>query len=173
MRNMMNAVPASIIVPEAIVRYEDIIDMNRPAHHNDLFSRRHPRMSQLNRAKIFAPFAALVGFDERVRQKETVYVPRHVLDSDEEWALDQQLYRLHRLTANSRLARENAVKVTVEYFCECTDPENDAYGKKGVYKTATGVVRKVDQIAQLLILIVDGAEKQITFSDIYCMKDPE
>ena len=42
-------------------------------------------MSQLNRAKIFAPFAALVGFDERVRRKEINYVAKHELDSDEEY----------------------------------------------------------------------------------------
>ena len=41
-------------------------------------------MSQLNRAKIFAPFATLVGFDERVRRKEINYVAKHELDADEE-----------------------------------------------------------------------------------------
>ena len=39
--------------------YNDIIGLRRPAHDGDAFSRRHPKMAQLNRAKIFAPFAAL------------------------------------------------------------------------------------------------------------------
>ena len=49
--------------------YGNIIFLDRPVHDGDLFSRRHPAMTRLNRAKIFAPFAALVGFDERVRRK--------------------------------------------------------------------------------------------------------
>lgn len=49
-------------------------------------------MSQLNRAKIFAPFAALVGFDERVRRKEINYVAKHELDADEEWELNHKLF---------------------------------------------------------------------------------
>ena len=44
--------------------YEDIIHL---AHH---VSVRHPQMSREDRAAQFAPFAALVGFDERVRRKE-------------------------------------------------------------------------------------------------------
>ena len=158
--------PAGFAETPAAARYREIIDMERPAHDGDLFSRRHPRMPRLNRAKIFAPFAALVGFDDRVRRKEVAYVPRHALDADEERALDRQLYRLHRLTANARLARENAVRVAVEHFCVCTDAENDAYGVKGVYETATGVVLKVDRSGQALVLGADGGEKRIAFGDI-------
>ena len=98
----------------AVTRYGSIIFRQRPVHDGDLFSRRHPRMSRLNRAKIFAPFAALVGFDERVRRKEVLYVARHRLDADEERALNRRLLALQRLTANSRLARANRVRVCVE-----------------------------------------------------------
>ncbi len=56
--------------------YNDIIGLHRPAHDGDAFSRRHPKMAQLNRAKIFAPFAALSGYDEAVRSKQVPYVPR-------------------------------------------------------------------------------------------------
>ena len=55
--------------------YSDIIGLRRPVHDGDVFSRRHPKMTQLNRAKIFAPFAALTGFDSAVRAKEIPYVP--------------------------------------------------------------------------------------------------
>ena len=102
------------VIPPAVERYGDIIFQDRPGHNGDLFSRRHPRMIQLNRAKIFAPFAALVGFDERVHRKEIAYVPRHLLDADEEWELNQMLYKIHCLTANSRLARINKASVSVE-----------------------------------------------------------
>jgi hypothetical protein len=82
-----NGTPASYAVPAAVLRYGNIIFQDRPVHDGDVFSRKHPKMSQLNRAKIFAPFAALVGFDERVRRKEITYVSKHELDADEEWEI--------------------------------------------------------------------------------------
>ena len=99
------AIPAS--ASAVMARYGNIIFLDRPAHDGDLFSRRHPAMTRLNRAKIFAPFAALVGFDERVRRKEVAYVPKVELDADEEWELNRRLMILHKRTANSRLARAN------------------------------------------------------------------
>lgn len=129
-------------------------------------------MSQLNRAKIFAPFAALVGFDERVHRKEVNYVAKHELDADEEWELNHRLYELHCLTANSKLARANMVSATVEYFSVCLDEENDAYQVKGQYKTVTGVVLRVDQHEQRII-IRNGADTEvILFSDIYRIFKP-
>ena len=43
-------------------KYDDIIQME---HH---VSPKHPRMSMLNRAAQFAPFAALTGYDESVKE---------------------------------------------------------------------------------------------------------
>ena len=76
------AIPAASSA--VMARYGNIIFLDRPVHDGDLFSRRHPAMTRLNRAKIFAPFAALVGFDERVRRKEVAYVRKVELDADEE-----------------------------------------------------------------------------------------
>ena len=45
-------------------KYADIIDM---PHH---VSKRHPQMSMWNRAAQFAPFAALTGYDDAI--KDTV-----------------------------------------------------------------------------------------------------
>ena len=44
----------------------DIINKERPIHIDDGFSRRHPQMCRGDRAKIFAPFAALSGYDSPV-----------------------------------------------------------------------------------------------------------
>ncbi len=44
--------------------YEDIIDLPRPV------SKKHPQMSDLNRAAQFAPFAALTGFEGKIAQTE-------------------------------------------------------------------------------------------------------
>ncbi len=157
----------------ALDRYGSIIFLDRPVHDGDLFSRRHPAMTRLNRAKIFAPFAALVGFDERVRQKEIAYDPKVELDSDEEWGLNRRLLILHKLTANSRLARANAVDFKVEYYSECTHCEYEAYMKKGQYLTVTGKIVKADPHSQELTLIVGGRKQVIRFEDIYQITDPE
>ena len=164
--------PAAYTVPAAVVRYGNIIFQDRPVHDGDVFSRKHPKMSQLNRAKIFAPFAALVGFDERVRRKEINYVSKHELDADEEWKLNHKLFRLYCLTANSKLARANMICVSVEYFVVCTDEENDAYLVKGQYKTITGIVLKVDQHEQRITIRSGTDTEVIPFSDIYRIFKP-
>ena len=164
--------PVAFTVPEAVVRYGNIIFRDRPVHDGDVFSRKHPKMSRLNRAKIFAPFAALVGFDERVRRKEINYVAKHELDADEEWELNHKLFKLYCLTANSKLARANAVCVSIEYFVVCTDEENDAYLVKGQYKTITGIVLKVEQHEQRITIQSGTDTEVIPFSEIYHISDP-
>ena len=164
------AIPAA--ASAAMARYGNIIFLDRPVHNGDLFSRRHPAMTRLNRAKIFAPFAALVGFDERVRRKEITYVPKVELDADEEWELNRRLLILHELTANSKLARANAMDVKVEYYAVCVDKENDAFMEKGQYITVTGRVVMADPHRQELALIVNGSKQVIRFADIYQIIDP-
>lgn len=162
------AIPATAAA--TIAKYGNIIFLERPVHNGDLFSRRHPKMS--NRAKIFAPFAALVGFDDRVRRKEISYVSKVELDADEEWELNRRLRILHELTANSKLSRINTVDVMVEYYAVCTDMENDAYMEKGQYLTVTGRVVKVDQHEQVLKLLINGNALEIPFANIYQVFDP-
>jgi|GEM_PF-1399345 len=48
--------------------YADIIDRSRPVHHGDDFSVKHPPMSISDRAKIFAPFAALSGHSDAIKE---------------------------------------------------------------------------------------------------------
>ena len=55
--------------------YKDIIDKNRPVHDGDDFEARHPKMSRENRAKIFAPFAALKGYEEAIDETGRVHTP--------------------------------------------------------------------------------------------------
>lgn len=51
---------------EVTRKYADILDKERPQTEESL--RRHPRMTLQNRAKIFAPFAALRGYEEQLAQ---------------------------------------------------------------------------------------------------------
>ena len=94
------------------------------------------------------------------------------MDVDEEWELNQKLYELYCLIGNSREARANMVRVSIEYSEACGDAENDAYLVKGLYKTITGIVLKVDQHEQR-ITIRSGADTEvIPFSDIYRIFKP-
>ena len=133
-----------------IAKYGNIINMERPVHNGDLFSRRHPKM--LNRAKIFAPFAALVGFEDRVRNKEIEYVARHLLSEEQETRLNVVMNRISR-----------GDSVSVKYFELCSDHENEAFGRLGQYKTVSGCVRWVDAVGQRLVL----DEITIDFGDLY------
>jgi hypothetical protein len=49
-------------------KYDDIIHMEYPLPGKD--KAKHPPMAISDRAKIFAPFAALKGFDESIEQKQ-------------------------------------------------------------------------------------------------------
>ena len=160
--------PASFAIPAAVLRYGIIIFQDRPVHDGDVFSRKHPKMSQLNRAKIFAPFAALVGFEGRVRRKEIAYVHKHELDANEERALNHTLYELHCRTANSKLARTNLVSVRVEYFVICDDEENAAYQEKGQYVTVTGIVMRVDATEQSLT--IQSETGKLAVFKIFCKR---
>ena len=142
--------------------YHDIIGLQRPMHDGDLFSRRHPKMARLNRAKLFAPFAALSGFDEAVRSKQVPYVPRRVKDAEEMRALNRALARLRQATRTGALARQNRVRARVEYFQVCTDPHHAAFGRDGLYRAVTDIVWKVDPVGQALVI----GEATIPFSDI-------
>lgn len=45
-------------------RYDDIINLPHPT------SKKHPRMSMINRAAQFSPFAALTGYDDAIQDTE-------------------------------------------------------------------------------------------------------
>ncbi len=63
------------MIKDSSYEYNDIIDKQRPVHVGDDFEARHPKMSRENRAKIFAPFAALKGYEEAIDETGRVHVP--------------------------------------------------------------------------------------------------
>ena len=58
--------------------YDDIINL---PHH---VSKRHPQMSMWNRAAQFAPFAALTGYEESIRDAEKENEKQFEEKNDEE-----------------------------------------------------------------------------------------
>ena len=123
--------------------YRDMIHLSRPISH-------HPKMSVENRAKLFAPFSALRGFDIEILTKEQdrLLVSRVTLGTDQ-----QELIR-HRLND-----LRPGQWVTVTYFRSEKELEGILLGE---YVTQTGKVRRVDDFYQVLALDCGV----VTFEDI-------
>ena len=119
-------------------RYRAVIERGQPS------TGKHPRMDTGHRAKIFAPFAALRGFDQAILSKDTLYEPKRMLAEDERAELNRRFTVLHNLTYNGRMARANKPVVTMEYFVPCADRNHEAYGYGGNYTEIKGIVWNVD-----------------------------
>ncbi len=127
-------------------RYKEAFLMGPPHHEPyDDFWIKHPPMPLSKRAKIFSPFAALRGFDREIVAKLVEYEEKHILSEGEKEELNRRLSILWNLTRNSRLIKENPVRVSVTWFKPCEDIHHDAYGVGGRYVTDTGMVRQVNQ----------------------------
>ncbi len=128
-------------------RYRSVVLKGKPE-----IPTKHPSMDTGRRAKIFAPFAALKGFEEAVASKEVLYQERLQVDEEEREEIDRRIGILHNLTYNSRMARANRVWVAVRYFVPCTDKDNFAYGYRGQYVTVEGIVWKADPVNGTLLV---------------------
>ena len=101
-------------------------------------SNARPKMSMSNRAKQFAPFDALKGFQEALRKKEKMPVPKKELAEEKAEEINEKLKQL----TTGKL-------ITVVYY-------ND-----GEYIQLTGIVVKIEknkkylQMAEIIIPIDD------------------
>ena len=151
------------VYDERIIRatkfeYADIINRVRPVHRADRFSYKYPRMSNEKRAKIFAPFAALSGYDEALADKEIIYENKRALTDDEYFDLDCKIAAIYENCSNSILARENGVEVRILYFEPLADDE-----LHGRYLEVSGLVTKI-RLDKETITILD---KEIPLRSIY------
>ena len=115
-------------------RYDDIINL---PHH---VSPTRQRMSMHDRAALFAPFAALVGYDDAVAETARLTENRPELDEQEHKELDMHL----RYLADH--LKEQPV-VHIRYFM----PDERKSG--GAIMEFNGIVRK---IANGIIVTADG-----------------
>lgn len=130
--------------------------MQRPVHNGDDFSRIHPKMKRGNRAKIFAPFDALSGFDESM-DAETVYTV-HPTELSEEMKqeLDEKLQKLmekYKKLPAKRCDRISKLQISVLYFeidSEQTMLHND--GIRGNYRWLNGDVLDIDPVHRTMDL---------------------
>ena len=122
----------------------------RPRHRGDYFSVRHPQMSCAKRAKIFAPFAALRGFDFELWKKDLQYEVRRERTDEQVRELNDALNELHARTPNRHAVLQNPVTAEAEYFVPCTDRQRDEWHCLGSYETVRGIVQYADPVTQTL-----------------------
>lgn len=112
--------------------YDDIINL---PHHQ---SKTHPNMSLHDRAAQFAPFAALTGYDDAVKEARRLTDSKPELDENQLAELDMKLTEL-----TERIAE--CPKVSVTYF----EPDDKKEG--GAYVTYAGKLIKIVYYKRQLI----------------------
>ena len=112
--------------------YEDIINL---PHYEPKY---HPRMSIFNRSAQFAPFAALVGYEEAVEETARITDKEIELNDDLKNFIDMKL----QMVAEHIKENQN---VTILYF------DKDKRKKGGKYTEYKGVVKKIDLIEHKII----------------------
>lgn len=114
-------------------KYDDIIKL---PHH---VSKRHPQMSIMARSAQFAPFAALSGYDEAVKETARLTDKRLEIDDGLKSILNNKLqYILENININP--------EIIFTYF---------VYDKKktgGKYVEKIGIVKKIDLIEKYILL---------------------
>lgn len=98
------------------------------------------KMSPEDRAKQFMPFAALKGYEEALREKERIIVPKCELSEERMEDLNWKLRKLQKQDM-----------VTVVYFHE------------GQYLKMTGMVSRLDVNARVLTIV----NTKISFADLF------
>ena len=116
-------------------KYEDIIKL---PHH---VSKKHPQMTMESRAAQFAPFAALVGYEDAVKETARLTKKRIELNEEEKNILDMKLQML-----KEQMHVQIYPEISIIYFV----PDSKKDG--GKYIKISGTIKKIDEYKQLLIL---------------------
>ena len=117
-------------------KYDDMLHLPHPN------STRHPRMPISERAAIFSPFAALTGHAGAIAETARLTDQKMELDEDTKAELDRrQAVLLEHISEQP--------EITVTWF----QPDERKDG--GAYLTATGRLKKIDEMKRVLILL-DG-----------------
>ena len=118
-------------------RYDDIINL---PHH---LSPTRQRMSMHDRAAQFAPFAALVGYDDAVAETARLIEARPELDEQEQQAINERLaYIADHIPEQP--------EVRIKYFVP------DEYKSGGAIIEVSGRVKKLSTTDATIVLTTDG-----------------
>lgn len=124
--------------------YDDIINL---PHH---ISVKHPRLSKEQRAAQFAPFAALTGYGDAIKETARITEDRIELDEEEKKKIDNKILELKNKI-------NDKPKVTITFFVP------DIKKSGGEYVTIIGNLKKIDEYNKLLIL---EDKKKISIKEI-------
>ena len=115
-------------------------------HYNDIISLPHhvsatrPRMSMIDRAAQFSPFAALTGYDAAIKETGRLTDERIELSEESRAALDRkQQFLMEHISDHP--------EISVTYFV------HDERKSGGAYVTVTGQVKRVDKFERQIILV--------------------
>ena len=126
-------------------KYKDIINL---PHHA---SKTRKPMSLYNRAAQFAPFAALTGYDDAIKETARLTEERIELSDELKNMLNQ---KIKLIIENIKLQPE----VAITYFV----PDNKKSG--GVYKTISGNIKRIDEYNKKLIFL---DKNELRFNEIH------
>ena len=134
-------------------RYDDMLLLEHPT------SKRHPRMSGMNRAAQFSPFAALTGYEDQIRDAWHERCDRILLSEGEQEKIGKVL---------QEIAKGDVVSLS--YFVE--NPGTDGSGgfAEGEYKEISGQVLRMEPASEKMR--VGGADwwMDVCFGDILWIK---
>lgn len=102
--------------------------MNRPKS-------KYPKMSMLDRAAQFAPFAALTGHKEAILEQQRITQTKRILSNEEKLRINEKIIELMNLKSKCRIT----------YF------EKDQKKSGGKYYTATYTFKRLDELNKTLI----------------------
>lgn len=113
-------------------KYDDIINYD--------YHMKHPRMTMNNRAYEFAPFSALSGYSEMIREVTREVETKIELDNDVQEEISKTINQINQDIKNRPL-------VAIKYFIK------DKKKKGGNYVTTINNVRTIDFANKKIILM--------------------
>ena len=117
-------------------KYDDIIDLPHPT------SLRHPRMSMVDRGAQFAPFSALVGYEEAIAESSRLTQEQTILAEDAMEDMNRTLRQIHEHLQDFPL---------VNFRVFIPDLRKDG----GLYEEFTATVQRIDPLSKT-VLLTDG-----------------
>lgn len=127
--------------------YKDILYLD---HHTSL---NHPRMSNMNKAAQFSPFAALTGYEDKV--KETARYTENEIYLDEE---KKEIIRNKLNIIEEKI--NDKVTVNITYFVK------DKRKNGGEFKNIIGIIKKIDNYNNEIIFTDKNKIKLDSIIDI-------
>ena len=125
-------------------KYDDIIYKEHPV------SKSHPPMPTEDRAAQFAPFAALTGYGDAIKETSRLTEAKIELNEEQQEILNRKLKFLKE-------------KIKAHPMVQITYYEPDLRKEGGSYRKVTGALHKVDEYRRILVM-EDG--KHIRMEDV-------